>query len=304
MTSSSDPINYSVADRDLKYYIFDWDDNILHMPTHIHLEKQLEDGRWVPHAVSTAVFSIIRNDTQNYRPPNGDWESAFVEFRDFDDDDQNVFLRDTRTAIDRVTRGETPMAPSFARFKLALIEGRLFGIVTARGHDPAIIRAGVEYFIATVLTPDEKRDMLRSLRGYMHSFAPEAPAGSDEDVIAFYLDLNKYHGVMSPHFRQLMIGRHGAAISKTEEGKQFAIRDFVEHVTRIGRERGLNHPISVGFSDDDVGNARAVEDYIRKELARQFPAVKFVVYYTADPEMAGGRKVVVQGQLTLELGKT
>ncbi|MDA0989603.1 MAG: hypothetical protein O3A51_02485 [Verrucomicrobia bacterium] len=140
MTTPASKPNYSVAERDLKYYIFDWDDNILHMPTHIHLEKRNEDGSWSPHAVSTAVFSVIRSDTENYRPPGGDWENAFLEFRDFDDDDVNVFLRDTKTAIDRVMRGDADMAPSFGRFKRALIEGRLFGIVTARGHNPAIIR--------------------------------------------------------------------------------------------------------------------------------------------------------------------
>lgn len=302
MVNSPNHVNYSVADRDLKYYIFDWDDNILHMPTHIHLEKRTEEGRWVPHAVSTAVFSVIRNDTQNYRPPGGDWENAFLEFRDFDDEDQNVFLRDTKTAIDRVLNGEIKVAPSFQRFTQTLVEGRLFAIVTARGHNPDIIRAGVEYFIATVLTPDERAQMLSNLRGYMLSFAPETPPGTDAEVIAYYLDHNKYHGVMSPQFKQLMVGKRGAAAVRTEEGKQFAIQDFVEHVIRLSHLRGLTRPISVGFSDDDVGNARAVEEYIRAELARQFPSVKFVVYYTADPEVPTGRKVVVQGQLTLDLG--
>ncbi|MDA0576550.1 MAG: hypothetical protein O3B24_00455 [Verrucomicrobia bacterium] len=301
MNAPSDPINYSVADRDLKYYIFDWDDNILHMPTRIHIEKRTEDGSWAPHAVSTAAFSVIRSDTSNYRPPGGDWENAFVEFRDFDDDDQNVFLRDTRAAIDRVLRGESPVAPSLTRFKRALIEGRIFGIVTARGHNPHIIRAAVEYFIDTALTPDERAQMLRNLRGYMRTFAPQDHADSDAEVLSYYLDLNKYHGVMSSHFKDLMRGKRGTTMQKTEEGKQFAIHEFVEHVLRIARERGLTGPISVGFSDDDVSNARAVEDYIRQELARQFPAIKFVVYYTSDPETPSGRKVVVQGQLTLDL---
>ena len=52
--------NLNVAARDLKYYIFDWDDNILHMPTRIHLERRTESGEWVPHAVSTSVYSVIR----------------------------------------------------------------------------------------------------------------------------------------------------------------------------------------------------------------------------------------------------
>ena len=84
-------VNYSVADRDLKYYIFDWDDNILHMPTRIHLERKTESGEWIPHAVSTAVFSVIRDDRKNYRPPDGDWEKAFVEFRDLDAESESVF---------------------------------------------------------------------------------------------------------------------------------------------------------------------------------------------------------------------
>ena len=298
---TEDAVNYAVADRDLKYYIFDWDDNILHMPTRIHLEKRSEDGNWSPHAVSTAVFSVIRTDTKNYRPPGGDWENAFVEFRDVDDDDENVFLRDTRTAIDRVIAGETEQAPSFRRFRQTLVEGRLFGIVTARGHDPKIIREAVEYFIAHVLTDEERATMFENLRGYMQSFAPDDSADSDAEVLSYYLDHNKYHGVMSPHFKNLMTNAHGAATDTTEAGKQFAIRDFVEHVIRIARERGIVKPISVGFSDDDVGNARAVEEYIRDEMAKEFPSVKFVVYYTADPEEPSIRKVIVQGQLTLAL---
>ena len=61
MTAPIKPaVNYAVAERDLKYYIFDWDNNILHMPTLIHLERRTDRGDWVPHAVSTAVFSVIR----------------------------------------------------------------------------------------------------------------------------------------------------------------------------------------------------------------------------------------------------
>ena len=33
-------INEEVSNRDLKYYIFDWDDNILHMPTRIKMEHR------------------------------------------------------------------------------------------------------------------------------------------------------------------------------------------------------------------------------------------------------------------------
>lgn len=295
--------NLNVAERDLKYYIFDWDDNILHMPTTIHLERKSETGEWVPHSVSTAVFSVIRSDTENYRPPDGKWEEAFKDFRDIDVDNENVFLRDTRTAIDRVVSGEQKAGPSFEKFKKTLIEGRLFAIVTARGHSPEIIRKAVTYFIDHVLSPEERKAMLKNLRGYMTCFDPETPVDQDDQVLKYYLDINKYHGVMSPQFRKMM-GAHPGASPNTEVGKQFAIKDFVEHVIRITRQRGLEKPISVGFSDDDEGNVIAVEEYVRNALIHEFPNVKFVVYYTADPDTPGGKKVVVHGQLNLELPVT
>lgn len=292
------PTNYRVADRDLRYFIFDWDDNILHMSTKIYMERRAPDGSWTPHPVSTAVFSVIRADTENYRPENGDWEFACRDFRDIQEEDENIFLRHTRLAIDRVVNGEEPEAPSFVRFRTTLIEGRLFAIVTARGHAPAMIREGVEYFIQTVLTQDERSEMLRNLRGYVACFDPNGARESDEELVDYYLGNCRYHGVCSPEFLELL-REHGQDMSRTEEGKQFAIRDFVNHVIRIARERGLSRPISVGFSDDDPGNAEAVEEYIREELGREFPSIRFVVYYTADPDIPSGRKVEVHGQLNL-----
>jgi hypothetical protein len=105
---------------------------------------------------------------------------------------------------------------------------------------------------------------------------------------------------MSPRFRALL-REHNYEAAGTEEGKQFAIRDFVRHVIGILRERGVDRPISVGFSDDDEGNALAVETFIERELAAEFPGVKFAVYYTNDPHRPSGRKVEVRGQLSLGL---
>jgi hypothetical protein len=293
-------VNYSVADRDLKYYIFDWDDNILHMPSRIHLERLDETGQWVPHSVSTSVFSVIRGDTDRIRPPEGDWELAFQEFRDIHVDDENVFLKHTREVLDRIVCGEAEGAPSFHIFRQVLVEGRLFAIVTARGHRESVIRKGVEYFIETVLSPEEKADMLRNLRGYIACFDPGSQARSDAEVLDYYLSHNKYHAVMSPTFRGRM-GLQPGSSPNTEAGKQFAIRDFVEHVIHIARAHGLDKPISVGFSDDDDGNVAAVERYVRDALAAEFHHVKFVVYYTSDPDVPSGRKVVVRGQLSLDI---
>ena len=62
----------------LLYYAFDWDDNILNMPTVIHMEKKDGDS-WIPVDVSTAEFAIVRNDKDNYRILNNNPDAAFSE---------------------------------------------------------------------------------------------------------------------------------------------------------------------------------------------------------------------------------
>ena len=292
-------INYRVADRDLKYYIFDWDDNILHMPTRVHMERRADDGQWAPVAVTTAVFSIIRKDSEHYRPPGGDWARAFVEFHDDTADGVSRFLEDTKEALAPAVAGEMVIPPSFNRFRKTLIEGRLFAIVTARGHSPKAIRTVVEYFVANVLTRDEREEMLRNLRGYIHHYEKRAEGLSDADVLDYYLGLNRYHPVTSREFQHIM--GDDSAQENQEKAKQLAVRDFVDHVVSILREVGANRPISIGFSDDDPRNVEAVERYIRKELSREFPNVNFAVYDTSDPDVPAGRKVLVSGQLKLGL---
>jgi len=302
MDEDSHRVNYRVGERDLKYYIFDWDDNILHMPTYIHLERRLANGSWVPHLVTTALFSLIRNDTANYRPPEGDWEKAFAEFRDFESDDESKFLKDARSALDRLLQGVDKPPPSFETFRRTLVEGRIFAIVTARGHRCDTLRKGVELFIHRVLTPAEHDEMLCNLRGYLACYPTDEARQpmTDADVLDYYLSLNQYHAVTSPQFRKLVEGVLPDP-DRSEARKQFAIRDFLEHLFSIIETMEVRKPISVGFSDDDPANVRAVEEYIRAELSRRFPAVRFVVYDTSDPSIEKGRKVIVAGQLDLDL---
>lgn len=298
MSRHAQNVNLRVAERDFKYYIFDWDDNVLHMPTRIHLERRQADGSWAPHSVSTAAFAVVRNDAANYRAPRGDWENAFVEFQDYADEGESRFLRDTRAALEKVLSGETRPGPSFHTLRETLREGRLFAIVTARGHEPESLKKAVRLFVDLVLTRGEKEEMLSNLRGYRACFDGREAFGSDDEEIGYYLSLNRYHAVTNPDFKRRL--RASGESVTTEGAKQFAIRDFVEHVIRILSRTGsdsIKRPISVGFSDDDIGNVAAVETYIQEELSRRFPSIKFCVYDTSDPSLQDGRKVVVSGQL-------
>ena len=303
INTQKDQANLRVAQRDFKYYIFDWDDNILHMPTRIHLEKKNDDGLWEPYNVSTAMFAIIRNDTANYRPPRGDWSRAFVEFQDLDEDSgsESGFISDTRHALEPIVAGREKPGPSFEQFKQALIEGRLFAIVTARGHSSDTLRKGVRFFIDRVLDDMELKLMIANLRGYWECFEKEHHVFSDDEMIERYLDLNRYHAVTSPEFAgRMRVAPAGA--NRAEFAKQLAIRDFVDHIMSIVRSKNIQRPVSIGFSDDDSGNVAAAENYMREELGRLYPGMKFVVYNTSDVSREPSRKVVVQGQLSFDLG--
>ena len=300
-------VNYDVATRDFKFYIFDWDDNILQMPTKIHLEQQDGNGDWHPVEVSTSVFALVRTDPR-YRMPPGGRAEAFREFQDIVDGSGDLsFIRDTRAALARVKAGEKP-GPSFETLRKTLREGRIFAIVTARGHEPETLREAVKMFIDEVLTPDERTAMMRSLRGYRWWLDKMTDFGTDEEELDYYLSMCRYHAVTNPgFFEQLKSdddfgGRYEMASGseRPELAKEFAIRDFVEHVFHVlKRTGGLGRSVSVGFSDDDAGNVRAVSNYIKEELVKRFQGFKFVVYDTSDPSLDRGRKVTVAGQLAL-----
>jgi hypothetical protein len=287
------------AEVDFQYYMFDWDDNILQMPTQIHLERKSEAG-WEPFSVSTSHFTAIRRDTANYRPIHGDWDQAFADFYDIGRRGDKAFLEDTRAALQPVIEGGRDGGPSFNRFRKALVEGRLFAIITARAHASRSIRAAVEYFIAHVLSEAEYRTMIRNLRRFNQFFGEEDPP-TDAQVLAKYLDLNRYRGVTSPEFQELVGEEIPSGAQSPVQAKQLAIREFVAHVTALVRDRGIGRPVSIGFSDDDAHNVAEVAAFIERELIREYPGIRFVVYDTSNPDLPRGRKIVITGQLELPL---
>jgi hypothetical protein len=305
MTQPPPFVNDAVARRDFKYYIFDWDDNILHMPTKIQMEHLDGDGVWRPVEVSTATFAMIRTDTAHYRPPGGEWNAAFRFFQD--EPGENHFIEDTIAALDKIACGEKP-GPSFNTLRKTLREGRLFAIVTARGHSPETIKSAVRVFIDRALTDAERREMMANLRGYRRWLDRVETFGTDEEELEYYLGMCRYSAVTYDGFKERMASDPvyreklavATSVSRPELAKEFAIRDFVEHVFHmLRRTGGLDRSVAIGFSDDDRGNVKCVSDYIKRELSRRFDGIKFVVYDTSDRTLAKGRKVCVSGQLNL-----
>ena len=185
-------VNLDVALRDFKYYIFDWDDNILHMPTRIKMEhRDSVDDPWRPVEVSTATFALVRGDEEHYRAPGGVWADAFRNFEDAPGRDN--FIEDTIAALEKIEHGEKP-SPSFYTFKKTLTEGRIFAIVTARGHAPETIERAVRVFIKYVLTEEEREIMMSNLRGYRQWIdgVGDGEFGTDAEELDYYLGMCRY----------------------------------------------------------------------------------------------------------------
>lgn len=300
-------VNDEVRTRDFKYYIFDWDDNILHMPTKILMEELQADGTWMKIEVSTSRFAIVRKDGVHYRPPEGVWDNAFRNFEDAPD--TTHFIEDTVSALEKIEHGEKP-GPSYQALKKTLREGRLFAIVTARGHSPETLERAVRVFIKYALTEADREEMLSNIRGYRVWLdgVKEEELGSDVEELDNYLKQCRYSAVTYPGFKARMLAdpiyqeriKTMPSASRPELAKEFAIRDFVEHIFHMLRRFDIpGRSVSIGFSDDDKGNVKCVSDYIRTELARRFESFKFVVYDTSDRTLDKGRKVCVHGQLNL-----
>lgn len=236
---------------DLKYYAFDWDDNIVHMPTEIVLldDKGNEVG------MSTEDFAEYRTDIGKkdflYK---GKKIVGFASnpFRYFRTEGDNKFLKDVMGA---------KLGPAFKDFKEAIENGSIFAIITARGHNPNTIKEAIYNYIVTGFGGIQKDELLKNLRKY-RSFVGEEEMGDDE-LIKTYLALNKYHPVT--------FGDEANA-TNPEEAKVIAMQEFVDYIKGMAAilnkkaylkkdigNKFVPSKVQIGFSDDDVRNVEKIK---------------------------------------------
>jgi hypothetical protein len=287
-------INESQYDRIKRYlneianrsYIFDWDDNILFMPTKIKMDKN-EGGNWVPVDVSTEEFAQVRTSPE-YRLRNNDPVVAFEDFKLTDS-----FLHDTVEAISNES-----FAPSFEKFKEALIYGNKFAINTARGHKPEALKQGVKTFIDLIFSDEEEQTMVNNIRKNIPQDVPgyqKLKAGSlnNDQVIDLYLnEFGEYYPVSSEEFGERFGLDTTGGAANPEHAKKVAIEHFTQKVLRNVQklvDSGHYTKVSIGFSDDDIRNVRASEEFLENELKHMYPEIHFVVYDTSE----GGKKKLV-----------
>ncbi len=269
------------SDITLQYYLFDWDDNILHMDTKIIMEKLVND-KWVETPVSTTDFATFRKNPL-YRVPvkddgTPDYDKAYSNFRDVTS--ENVFLSDVIDAI-----RNNKYAPSYKAFKKCLVSGKLFAIVTARGHEPETIRRAVEYFIDTQLNKEEKNTMKKNLLYYYDIFNDNTR--DNNKLIDNYLSLCEYIGVTSQYFinsvspDMIPLGETFTP-NNTELSKKIAVASFSKRCIKYGDKlKDKKVAIKVGFSDDDKHNIDSIAELFVNDLKGNYPEVLFSIFDTS-----------------------
>ena len=262
----------------LKYSCFDWDDNILFMPTKIHMEE-LVDNKWTKKDISTEKFAEIRS-LDNWKSN----DDSFIEFRDHGKRGSDAFLDDVKKAIKEKTFG-----PSWDDFIKCIRNGNIFAIITARGHESESIRKGVEYIINNVMNDDDKNELISNLIAFNMLFFDKDEYNYDnsyeyykniktKDMIKLYLDKCYFIGVSSPNFVQ----NHGGDASNPEKGKVIAMDNFVNKINEYSKILDLE--AKIGFSDDDKHNVKKIKKFFN-EISTNYDQIMFDVFDTSNKKI-------------------
>jgi hypothetical protein len=237
----------------MKYYAFDWDDNLMYMPTKIYLKD--EDGNSV--GMSTEDFAEYRSEVG--KEP---FEYEGHTIVGFDDD----AFRDFKVTGDKkflVDAMKAPTGPAWGDFVEAVNNGSIFAIVTARGHTPSVLKNGVYNLIKKNKHGLNEKELVKNLRKY-RDIADEEDM-TDDELLRTYLEMCKWHPVT--------FGEGSAA--NPEELKVSAMKQFIEYVRnlsqRLQEKAFMKNKISnyftpyIGFSDDDLKNVETMKKHFDDE---------------------------------------
>jgi hypothetical protein len=243
--------------RENRVYIFDWDNNIMEMPTKILMEKRVGE-KWVREDVSTEKYAKVRNG-DDYRLISE--TDPFIKF-----EHDNEFFQDLSIAINDQKYG-----PSYLKFKEALMYGHDFAIVTARGHKIDTFITGIMSLINKTFTIEEK------------VFCSKSIMTRCKCSILDFLKKQEYWAVNSPDFHTIHYP-HLTINDPTELRKTLVVEDYINRKINTVKEIDVMAKLSIGFSDDDKKNVLAITEFIKNKLKGEHKNVHFVVYDTSNPD--------------------
>ncbi len=237
----------------LKYYAFDWDDNIVVMPTRIMvLDKEgneigikTEEYAKFREFIGKQEIDYNGKTIVDYAP------DAFRKFKISGDKD---FLIDALLA---------KPGPSWSDFVESINGGSIFAIITARGHSPQTIKEAVYNYIISNYNGINKKELVKNLRKY-RDLADEEDM-NDTDLIREYLNLCKFYPVSYGQENEI----------NPEEAKVKALKEFSHYVKEVSgklnqkayiKNNVKNYFIPViGFSDDDIKNIESIKSNFKNQ---------------------------------------
>ena len=229
-------------------YNFDWDDNIMFMPTKIILFHK-KTKQELP--ISTHEFAHVRHDVgvkgvyADYELLN-DSKSVYFSYREFRDmGGENTFL----PQVVETLKNSQCFGPSFPAFQEALSDQETAAhttIITARGHNPESLLEAIEY--------------LQELK-----------------LVKYLPPLENIFPVSSPKIN--------ANASHPSEMKLSILTSLIDKMDEKAKTT-VEVPTFSGFSDDDLGTYKAVkEKLLEYAKAGRWSHVNVVLYFTGkNPE--------------------
>lgn len=252
------------------YANYDWDDNIMYMPTRIIYFAKDSSNPIKEIAVSTEGFAHsrstvgVKNHVMNFVKEDNLYvqcdpktsgsvaidlidyhivytnDESFREFRDHDTVD--FFMNDLKKAI-----AEKKFGPSFADFQehcSDALHAKNVKIITARGQSPSTIHKGLVYL---------------KEQGYIN-FVPE---------LSNIYPVSYKGPELADEFK--------AAASSPQEAKMKVLAQVLDHMTQ-------NHVgATFGFSDDDKKTFEYTETFIRNEVSKnRWSNIQINLYFTGN----------------------
>lgn len=295
---------------DLKYYAFDWDDNLMYMPTKIMVMSENDDEIGMStedfaehrHQIGVEDFSYKGSTIVGYSP------DPFIYFKEKGD---NKFLIDSMTA---------PLGPAWNDFVECINGGSIFAIITARGHNPQTLRKAIFNLITKNHNGINRNELIKNLETYHEMMSKPYDLKEDIDAKNFQADFEGSDLVMEYLNRCLMapVSYGAGSAANPEEGKKEALRKFItdcrqtakdlvqsildknpnlkltdltpkfkndvsfnETMDDIDIDEFIMKNVKIGFSDDDERNVISQTDMLKQE----YPDEPISVYSTK-----GGKK--------------
>ena len=245
---------------DTKYYAFDWDDNIMFMPTSIivlsendeEVPMSTEDFAEHRHQIGKEPFSYKGTTVVDFAPD---------PFRNFGVKGDKRFIMDALIAS---------VGPSWNDFVECINGGSIFSIITARGHNPKTLKEGVYNLVMANKNGINSRTLAENLYRYRNIgnevMGKNKAKALTPKELREYLDLCRFYPVS--------FGEGSA--TNPEEGKIKAMREFISYCKQMAQEIGEkaffkndveNNEILpiIGFSDDDPRNIDKMKEFLDDE---------------------------------------